>query len=212
MVSLNSLHPLRYTFNKIIKSKHRDFSEHPTPTIYKLIDVVHFETLKRYSFRYFDMKLYNKHPVLTLKSDPFQLKRSIVHGVWSVSYTSSSRQYSVLSISPLRGKLCVSRIRSKAALELALIDRIQLRAAQRSRRLVDRCSQGIRRRVIVRVQPRKNVRRLHERKLEGKAKGIVALQEVRGSVNATSEILRIDTGEAVGLTRVAANAEEFWML
>ena len=118
----------------------------------------------------------------------------------------------VLSISPLRGKLRESRVRRKAALELALVDSIQLRATQRSRRLIDRCSQGIHRRVIVRVQPRKNVRRLHQRKLEGEAKGIVALQEVRGSVNATSKILRIDTGEAVGLARVAAKAKEFWML
>ena len=43
MISLNSLHHLRYTFDKIIKSKDRDFSEHPTPNIYELEDVVHFE-------------------------------------------------------------------------------------------------------------------------------------------------------------------------
>ena len=45
MVSLNSLHHLRYTFDKIIKSKDRHFSEHSTPTIYKPVDVVHFEKL-----------------------------------------------------------------------------------------------------------------------------------------------------------------------
>ena len=45
MISLNSLRHLCYTFDKIIKSKDRDFSEHPTPTIYELEDVVQFEKL-----------------------------------------------------------------------------------------------------------------------------------------------------------------------
>lgn len=48
--------------------------------------------------------------------------------------------------------------------------------------------------------------------MEAVANGVIALQKVRRSVDAASEILRIDTGKSVGLASVAANAEEFWML
>ena len=128
--------------------------------------------------------------------------------------TSSSCQchpipfHNILSIRPITLQFAVPRIISK----LALVDRVQRRATQPIRRLIDRRPQLIYRAAHIAVQPRQNIRCLLQTRLEPETDCIVALQEILRVEHTAREHGRVEASECVGRARVAAHGKELRVL